>query len=177
MSKVAAPPASREITLTGRLASAVGTVLPPENVRRIGFDRGEENLDVRGGWGSVVAMELEVAIPPVQRPQPRSLGVPEAGDRQPGPLRTGLLPPRGAPLDDGQVARRDLAFHPYLASGVLWHAPLAPATDASDIKVRQASHEVQCPALATARQDVLFHRGERRLGRTPGEVSSLSRTD
>jgi len=46
----------------------------------------------------------------------------------------------GSAFNDGQVSRRDLAFHPDLAAGVLRHAPLTPAAHTGNIEVRQARH-------------------------------------
>jgi hypothetical protein len=52
-----------------------------------------------------------------------------------------LAPGRPA-LDDRQVPRADVAFHPDLVAGMLRDALLAPAADAGDVEVGQSWHLV-----------------------------------
>lgn len=43
------------------------------------------------------------------------------------------------------MRRSDVTFDPHLGSGFLRHAAFTPVADASDIEVRQASHDHKCP--------------------------------
>ena len=84
---------------------------------------------------SVVDVEAEVAVAPVEGPRLFGDGVSQPGDREAGPLRAEVLAPGSAPLDDGEVSRGDLTFDADLVAGVLGHSSGAPALHSCDVGV------------------------------------------
>lgn len=68
----------------------------------------------------------------------------EPSKGEPGPTAE-LLTPGSAALDDSQMSKSDIAFHKLLDSGLFGTRPLTPAPVASDIAVRRAGHDHQCP--------------------------------
>ena len=68
--------------------------LPPEDAGRVALDFVNEFFDAGCRLDEVVLVELQVAVAPVQRPLIADLRIAEAADREPGPLRAEVLPPR-----------------------------------------------------------------------------------
>lgn len=60
----------------------VNARLPPEDVFGVAIDLGEEIVDEVRGWDAVVAMEAEVAVAPIELPEPGRLRESQSGDRE-----------------------------------------------------------------------------------------------
>ena len=78
-------------------------------------------------------MEAKVAIPPVQRPLPRRLRVPQPRDREPGPLRPNIRTPRRPALHDRQVPGSQVHLDTHLIAHMLRNPSTAPPLNTRDI--------------------------------------------
>jgi hypothetical protein len=74
--------------------------------------------------GEVVSVELEVPVAPEDLPRPRGLRVAKTGDREPCPLLSEVLAPRGPRLDDRQAPWRDVDIDPDLSCSTASTLPL-----------------------------------------------------
>lgn len=129
----------------GATAGGVFCRLSPED--RIGtcvevVEVVEEVLEAGAGLEGLVAVELQVPVAPVQRPEAGGLGVVQACDREPGPLGAKVLAPGGSALADREVAGGDVALDADLVAQPLRDLGGAPPLRASDVELGEfaASH-------------------------------------
>jgi hypothetical protein len=118
-------------------------------------------------------VEAQVAVPPVERPLLGSLRVPQPGNGQPRPLRSEILPPRCALLDDRQVGAVDFALDPNLVDPscqnscqrpgraigyrrVVWGPP-RPRRSAAAQRGRRSPYECWRAATTLRRPDQVGH--------------------
>jgi hypothetical protein len=72
----------------------------PEDAGGVFVDLGEQVLEVGRSVDEVVAVELEVAVSPVQGPGVGGGGVAQAGDREAAPLWSVIFTPRRTSFED-----------------------------------------------------------------------------
>src|SRR5712675_667235 len=82
-------------------------------------------------------MEPQVAVPPIQRPHTGGLPIAQSGDREPGPLRTHVRPPRRPALNDRQMPISDIDLDANLGTDTLGHPASAPPLHSGHISLRQ----------------------------------------
>jgi len=87
----------------------------------------------------LVAVVFEVAVTPVQRPQPGGLGVVQAGDRESGPGGAEVLAPRRSAFADGQMSWGDVTFDTDLTTGMLRDTLGAPALYPRDVELGKSA--------------------------------------
>jgi transposase len=112
----------------------------PEDGGRIAVHLREQFLDARRGRHPVVLVELQIAVAPIQRPQPRALRIAQSRDREPRPLRTDVRPPRRAALHDRQMPLGDIRLNPNLVANMLRNPSATPPLHPSNIRLRQTRH-------------------------------------
>jgi len=123
----------------GATAGGVLCRLSPED--RIGTCV-EEVLEAWAGLEGLVAVELEVLVAPVQRPEAGGLGVVQACDREPGPLGAEVVGPGGSTLADREMEYSHVALDADLAAQPLRDLGGAPPLRTSDVELGEsaASH-------------------------------------
>ncbi len=103
-------------------------------------DLREQLLNAHRRSHTVIGMELQVAIAPVQRPQPRGFRVTQPGDREPCPLRPDLRLPRRAAFHDRHMALGDFSINTNLFANMLGNPSAAPPLHPSNVRLRQTQH-------------------------------------
>ena len=66
-------------------------------------------------------------------------GVVQAGDREPGPVRTEVLAPRRSAFTNGQMSWGYVAFDANFFASVLWDLVGTPALHAGDVELRKCA--------------------------------------
>lgn len=97
------------------------------------------------GSSSSQRRKHRVTVPPVQRPSPGALSVAEPGDRERRPFAASARAPGRPALDDRQVPRAGVAFHPATVTGMPGIALPARAADAGDAGSGQSWHPIGVP--------------------------------
>src|SRR4051812_44546993 len=111
----------------------------PEDAGRILVDFLEEVVDAHGRRHPVIQAEPEVAVPPIDRPDPVRLRVAQPCDRGPSPLAIRVVRVRRWPaFEDREMSRLDIDLDAQLVTDVRWHSRIAPPLDAGHAEVREA---------------------------------------
>jgi len=126
----------------GATAGGVLCRLSPEDGIGTCVEVVEEVLEAWAGLEGLVAVELEVPVAPVQRPEAGGLCVVQACDREPGPLGAEVVGPGGSTLADREMECSHVALDADLAAQPLRDLGGAPPLRASDVELGEsaASH-------------------------------------